>query len=79
MYVTPTKEVQTLSLSLAIPPWLSKSVNKKRKLQPVTTPMKDIMTKYAARGSKVKKIKTETHLSIDLVIGKLTAEVATYK
>jgi hypothetical protein len=77
--VTPTKDVQTISISPAIPPWLSNSVNKKRKLQPVTTPVKDIVTKYAARGSKMKKLKSEAHFSTDPVTGKITVEIATYK
>ena len=41
--------------------------------------MKDIVTKYAARGSKVKKLKHDAHLTKDIVIGKITVEVATYK
>jgi hypothetical protein len=74
--VTPTKEDQTLS---AIPPWLARSVNAKRRLQPVATPVKDIVTRYTARGSKLKKMKTEAHLILDPVTGRLTAELATYK
>jgi hypothetical protein len=78
-FVTPTKDAQMISISLTISPWLSNSVNKRRKLQPVTTLVKDIMTKYAAHGSKMKKLKTDAHLSIDPVTRKITAEVATYR
>ena len=41
--------------------------------------MKDIITKYAARGSKVKKLKTYTYITKDPIIGKITAKIATYK
>ena len=45
----------------------------------MSTLMKDIVTRYVTRGSKAKKIKMDAYLTKDLVIGKITAEVATYK
>ena len=59
--------------------WLSNSINKKRILELVSTPMKDIVTRYATKASKEKKIKTNAYLTKDPVTGKITIEVATYK
>lgn len=78
-FLTPTKETQAMSVSPVIPSWLSNTTSKKKNLQPVSTPMKDIITKYAARGSKVKKLKIDAHLTKGPVTGKITAEIATYK
>ena len=62
-----------------IPPWLSNSINKKRKLQPISTLVMDIMTKYADHGSKMKKLNIDAHLTIDPITEKITVEVATYR
>ena len=78
-FITPVKDAQTRPTSPAIPSWLSNSINKKRSLQPVSTPVKDIVTRYAARGSKAKKMKTDAHLIKDPLTRKITVEVATYK
>ena len=56
-FMTPTKEAQGISTNPIIPSWLSNSFSKKRNLQPVSTLVKDIVTKYVAHGSKVKKVK----------------------
>ena len=56
-FVTPTKDAQMVSVTPTIPPWLSNLVNNKRKLQLVFTPVKDIVTKYVARSSKMKKLR----------------------
>ena len=45
----------------------------------MSTTVKDIVTRYVARGSKAKKVKIDAYLAKDLVIGKITIEVATYK
>ena len=45
----------------------------------MSTLVKDIVTRYAARGSKEKKVKMDAYLTKDPVIGKITVEVATYK
>ena len=42
------------------------------------TPVKDIVTRYAARGSKAKKMKMDAQLIKDPLTRKITAEVATY-
>ena len=59
--------------------WFSNSINKKRSMQPVSTLVKDIVTRDATRGSKAKKIKMDAYLTKDPVTGKIIAEVATYK
>ena len=41
--------------------------------------MKDIVTKYAASGSKVKNLKKNAYLIKDPIIRKIMAKVATYK
>lgn len=48
-------------------------------MQLVATPVKDIVTKYVDRGSKVKKLKIEAHLTKDLATGKVTTKIATYR
>jgi hypothetical protein len=78
-FLTPRIDSQMVSVNPAIPPWLTNSINKKRSLQPVSTPMKDIVTRYAARGSKAKKIKIDANLTKDPMTGKITVEVAMYK
>jgi hypothetical protein len=78
-FLTPKKDTQMIAVNPAIPSWLMNSINRKRNLQPVSTPVKDIVTRYAARGSKAKKIKTDANFIKDPVTGKVTAEVATYK
>ena len=45
----------------------------------MSTPVKDIVTRYVARGSKSKKVKLDAYLTKDLIIGKITTEVAIYK
>ena len=45
----------------------------------MSTPVKDIVTRYVARGSKAKKVKIDAYLTKDPIIGKITMEVATYK
>ena len=45
----------------------------------MSTPVKDIVTRYVARGSKAKKVKIDAYLTKDLMTGKITIEVATYK
>ena len=42
-------------------------------------PVKDIVTRYATRGSKAKKMKTDAQLIKDPLTGRIIAEVATYK
>lgn len=42
-------------------------------------PVKEIVTKYVACDPKNKKVKSDTRLIKDPVIGKVTTEVATYK
>lgn len=56
-FMNPTKETQGISPYPIIPSWLSNLVSKKRKLQPVSTPVKDIITKYVAHRSKVNRLK----------------------
>ena len=77
-FLTPVRDAQMRPASPAIPSWLSSSINKKRSLQPVITSVKDIVTRYAARGSKAKKVKMDAQLIKDPLTGKITAEVATY-
>lgn len=78
-FLTLNRDIEMVPVSPTIPSWLSNSINKKRSLQLVSTPMKDIVTRYVARGSKVKKVKIDAYLTKDLMIGKITVEVATYK
>ena len=78
-FLTLNRDSQVIPMISTIPLWLSNSINKKRSLQPVSTPVKNIVTKYVARGSKEKKIKTYAYLTKDPMIGKITMEVATYK
>jgi len=59
IFLTPVRDAHTRPMSPAIPSWLSSSINKKRSLQPVSAPVKDIVTRYAIRVSKAKKIKTD--------------------
>ena len=42
------------------------------------TPVKDIVTRYAVRGSKAKKMKTDAQLIKDPLTEKITTKVATY-
>ena len=42
-------------------------------------PVKDIVTRYAARGSKAKKMKNDAQLIKDPLTGKITVELATYR
>ena len=42
------------------------------------TPVKDIVTRYAVRGSKAKKMKIDAQLIKDPLTGKITVKVATY-
>ena len=56
-FMTPTRDTHVVSISPTVPSWLSNLVSKKRSLQLVSTPVKDIVTKYATQGSKVKKLK----------------------
>ena len=76
-FLTPSRDTQVMPASPTIPSWLSNSINKKRSMQPMSTPVKDIVTKYAAKGSKAKKVKIDAYLSKDPAIGKITTEVAT--
>ena len=78
-FLTPIRDAQMRPASPAIPSWLSSSINKKRSLQPVSTLVKDIVTRYASRGSKEKKMKIDAHLIKDPITEKITTEVATYK
>ena len=71
-FLTPTRDTQAMSVSPAILSWLSNTINKKRNLQPVSTLVKDIVTKYAARGLKAKKLKIDAHLLKDTVTRKIT-------
>lgn len=77
--MTPTRDPQEISIGPAIPAWLSNTINKKRSLQLVTSPMKDIVTKYATQGFKVKKLKMDAHLTKDPMNRKIISEIATYK
>ncbi len=77
-FLTLVRDTQFRSASLAIPSWLSNSINKKRSLQPVITPVKDIVTRYVMKGLKAKKMKTDAQLVKDPQTGKITVEVATY-
>ena len=61
-FLTPVRDAQMRPASPAIPSWLSSSIIKKRSLQPVSMPVKDIVTRYAARGSKAKKMKIDAQL-----------------
>lgn len=45
----------------------------------MATPVKDIVTRYVARGSKAKTMKIDAYLTKHLVTGKIIVEVATYK
>ena len=45
----------------------------------MATPVKDIVTRDVARGSKEKKMKIDACLTKDPVTGKIIVEVATYK
>ena len=45
----------------------------------MSTLVKDIVTKYVARGSKPKKVKIDAYLTKDPRTGKIIVEVATYK
>ena len=78
-FMTPTRDTHTISIIPTFPSWLSNSISKKRNLQPISTPIKDIVTKYVARGSKDKKLKIGAHLTNDPVTGKIKDEVAMYK
>ena len=78
-FLTLNRDAQMMPVSPTIPSWLSSSINKKRSLQLVSTPMKDRVTRYETRGSKEKKTKMDAYLTKDLVIGRITMEVATYK
>ena len=78
-FLTPVRDSQMRLVSPAIPSWLSNSINKKRSLQPVSMLVKDIVTRYAARGSKAKKMKMDAQLIKDPLTGKITAELASYQ
>ena len=78
-FLTPTRDAQVIPMNPVIPSWLSTLINKKRSLQPISTLVNDIVTRYVARSSKEKKVKMDAYLTKDLVIGKITVEVATYK
>jgi hypothetical protein len=78
-FLTPTKDTQVISTAPTMPLWLSNLISKKKSLQPVATLVKDIVTRYMARGSKAKKMKIDACLTKDPVAGKIIAEVATYK
>lgn len=78
-FMTPPKASQGMTTTPTIPSWLSNLVSKNRTLQPMSMPIKDVITKYAAHGSKSKKMKSDVHLIKDLATGKVTTEVATYK
>ena len=78
-FITLVRDAQTRPASPAISSWLSNSINKKRILQPMSTPVKDIVTRYATRGSKAKKTKTDAHLIKDPLTRKITIEVTTYQ
>ena len=78
-FLTPTRDIQKLAVSPTIPSWLSNTINKKSSLQLVSTPVKENVTKYAARGSKGKKLKIDAHLTKDPATRRITAEIATYK
>ncbi len=78
-FMTLTRDPQVIYVGLTIPTWLSNTINKKRSLQLVTSPVKDILSKYVAQGSKVKKLKMDAHLTKDPVTRKITTEIATYR
>lgn len=77
--LTPVRDAQMKPKSPAIPSWLSNSINKKRSLQPMSMPVKDIVNRYGARGCKAKKMKTDAQLIKYPLTGRITVEVATYK
>ena len=45
----------------------------------MSTPVKNIVTRYVTRGSKAKKVKIDAYLTKDMATRKITIEVATYK
>ena len=77
--LTPNRDTQMMPMSHTIPSWFSNSMNKKRILQLVSTLVKDTVTSYTAKGSKVKKAKIHAYLTKDPVKRKITMEVVTYK
>ncbi|WP_460997020.1 hypothetical protein, partial [Staphylococcus aureus] len=44
-FLTPTRDTQMVSTTPTVPLWLSNSINKKRSLQPVASPVKDTVTR----------------------------------
>ena len=78
-FLTPVRDTQRRPANPAIPSWFSNSINEKRSLQLVSTPVKDIVTRYATRGSKAKKMKTDGQFIKDSLTWKITVELATYK
>ena len=58
-FMTPPRESQGMNTTPPILSCLSNSVSKKRNLQPMSTLVKDIVTNYATRGSKSKKLKSD--------------------
>lgn len=77
--MTPPRESQGMNTTPPILSCLSNSISKKWNLQPVSTLVKDIVTKYATNGSKSKNLKSDAHLIKDLLTGKVMTKVATYK
>ena len=78
-FITLVRDAQKMPVNPVIPSWLSNSISKKRSLQPVLTLVKEIATRYIARGSKTKKTKIDAHLIKDPQTRKIATEVATYK
>ncbi len=78
-FMTPPRGSQGMTTTSTMPSWLSNSVSKKHSLQPMSTLVKNIITKYAAHASKRKLMKSDTSLIKELVIEKVMVEVSTYK
>lgn len=78
-FMTPPRGSQGMTTTPMIPSWLSNSVCKKQNLLPMSTPVKVIATKYATRGSKSKKMKSDVRLIKDPITERVKKEVATYK
>lgn len=63
----------------SVPPWLMEIVSKRKSYKSISLPMKEIVTKYAARTPKAKRMKSDARLSTDPSTRKVTIEIVTFK
>lgn len=78
-FMIPPRINEAMMVISTIPPSLSNSMNKKYNFKPFSMPVKDIVTKYATRTLKNKKLKNHACLTNDIITRKVIEELATYR